>query len=129
MLTHFFGDHKLARCMVSCLSSSYQFRSLQIEEVVSGLALQRLLKAGLDSSRMLRLWLFDQVNDYAHGFLGHRERAETLPGSSRASRFERASSSDFCSLMRRSMPDLNELVQNPGPRTLWPGSTFGRSNR
>src|ERR671930_762038 len=47
VLVHFFGDHKLARCMVACLARSYRFRSPRLEELVTQTALRRLRRAGI----------------------------------------------------------------------------------
>src|SRR6266496_2615932 len=41
VLVHFFGDHKLARCMVACLARAYRFRSRELEAVVTASALRR----------------------------------------------------------------------------------------
>src|SRR5215216_6247848 len=80
VLVHFFGDHKLARCMVACLARSYRFRSPPLAEVVTRGGLRRLSRAGIDSPRGLRFRVFDQVNDFGHGF---------LPGSEREAAFGR----------------------------------------
>src|SRR5437764_15082089 len=53
VLVHFFGDHKLARCMVACLARAYRFRSRDIGELVSPSGLDRLREAGIHSPREL----------------------------------------------------------------------------
>ncbi|HEV2122875.1 MAG TPA: hypothetical protein VGW38_08885 [Chloroflexota bacterium] len=74
LLVQFFGDHKLARCMVSCLARSYRYRSPQISEVVTPAAFRRLQQKGLDSPKQLRLALYDRVNRDQDGFLRLVER-------------------------------------------------------
>jgi hypothetical protein len=76
MLVHFFGDHKLARCMIGCLSRAYRFRAPTLAASVSRTAQRRLLRHGIDSPRALRLFMFDRVNDSDGGFLGGDVRAE-----------------------------------------------------
>src|SRR5919202_3730494 len=78
VLVHFFGDHKFARCMVACLARGYRFRSRELESVVTATALRRLRRAGLDSPGRLRFALFDEVNDFGHGFLRISDRGTTF---------------------------------------------------
>ena len=78
VLVHFFGDHKLARCMVGSLARSYRFRTPALAEVVTKSALQRLERAGIGSPMGLRFALFDRLNDFGHGFLKPEERGERL---------------------------------------------------
>jgi predicted nuclease of restriction endonuclease-like RecB superfamily len=78
VLVHFFGDHKFARCMVACLARGYRFRSRELESVVTATALRRLRRAGLDSPGRLRFALFDEVNDFGHGFLRSGDREATF---------------------------------------------------
>ena len=74
VLVHFFGDHKLARCMVASLGRSYRFRARTISEVVTRTALRRLQRAGLDSPKALRLSLYDRLNADGDGFLDGEAR-------------------------------------------------------
>jgi hypothetical protein len=74
-LVHFFGDHKLTRCMVASLARSYRFRSPGLHEVVSRTALRRLSRLGIDSPKGLRLRLYDRANAGPGGFLGAAARA------------------------------------------------------
>ena len=78
VLVHFFGDHKLARCMVASLARSYRFRTPLLSEIVTKGALRRLERAGISSPVWLRFALFDRLNDFGHGFLPSAERAATL---------------------------------------------------
>lgn len=79
-LVHFFGDHKIARCVVGCLARSYRYRSPRVEEIVTKAAMRKLRKAGLDTPAALRLMLYDRVNEYGGGFLPLADRAATLAG-------------------------------------------------
>ena len=87
VLTHFFGDHKVARCMVSCLGSSYQFRPPEIAEVVSGLALKRLLRSKLESPRALRRGSLTRSTSLLMGFLLAESVPRRWPGSSPSLRY------------------------------------------
>src|SRR5919109_2764279 len=78
VLVQFFGDHKLARCMVAALAHSYRYRNPALEEVVSRGAWRRLQRKGLTSPKALRLRLFDRLNEANDGFLRGADRAETL---------------------------------------------------
>jgi predicted nuclease of restriction endonuclease-like RecB superfamily len=74
VLVQFFGDHKLARCIVACLARSYRYRTPPLEEVVSRTSWQRLQRAGIDSSKALRYRLYERLNDGGRGFLPGGER-------------------------------------------------------
>jgi predicted nuclease of restriction endonuclease-like RecB superfamily len=78
VLVHFFGDHKLARCMVACLARGYRFHSPRMAEVVTLTALRRLERAGLDEPPALRLALYDYLNDADNGFLDSEWREERV---------------------------------------------------
>lgn len=73
-LVHFFGDYKLARCMVASLGHAYRYRPLAVEDVVTKTAARRLKRAGLDSAKALRARLWDVANAGRGGFLGRVER-------------------------------------------------------
>ncbi len=62
LLVQFFGDHKVARCIVTSLARCYRFRTPLLAEVVTPAALLRLERAALADPRHLRLALFDAVN-------------------------------------------------------------------
>jgi len=78
VLVRFFGDHKVARCMVACLARTYRFRPPSLERIVGKSALRRLQRAGLASPMALRLHLYDEVNAGADGFLGNEQRGPAL---------------------------------------------------
>ena len=73
-LVHFFGDYKLARCMVASLGHAYRYRPLAVEDVVTKAAARKLKRAGLDSAKALRARLWDVANAGRGGFLGRVER-------------------------------------------------------
>ena len=73
-LVHFFGDYKLARCMVASLGHAYRYRPLAVEDVVTRTAARRLTRAGLLSAKALRTRLWDVANARCGGFLGRVER-------------------------------------------------------
>lgn len=76
ILVQFFGDPKLARCIVSSMARWYRFRTPLLAEVVTPRALTRLRRAGLDDPRFLRLDLYDRANLNEGGFLSFTGRAE-----------------------------------------------------
>jgi hypothetical protein len=76
MLVHFFGDHKLARCMIGCLGRAYRFRTPSLLASVSRGAQRRLARHEIDSPRALRVFLFDRVNEADGGFLADDVREE-----------------------------------------------------
>lgn len=78
VLVHFFGDHKLARCMVTCLTRSYRYRVRAIHEIVRAAALRRLRRRDIDSPKALRFLLWGRLNDDGDGFLRGAERDATV---------------------------------------------------
>src|SRR5215212_3245931 len=78
VLVHFFGDHKLARCLVACLARAYRFQTPDPATIVGPAAIARLREDGLVLPRDLRLHLFDVVNDDADGFIWGVERERVL---------------------------------------------------
>jgi hypothetical protein len=78
VLVHFFGDPRLARCVVACLAHSYRFRSPDMAEAVAPRARARLHRAGIHNVRELRLALFDHLNTARAGFLPDVDRAAVL---------------------------------------------------
>jgi predicted nuclease of restriction endonuclease-like RecB superfamily len=74
LLVEFFGDHKLARCIVASLARHYRFRPRLVEQVVTPAALKKLRRAGLEAPRALRLELYDRANEQAGGFLAPEAR-------------------------------------------------------
>lgn len=74
LLVNFFGDHKLARCVVAALAQTYRFRARRIAEVVSKRCAARLVKQGIAAPKLLRLALFDDVNERRDGFTSPAER-------------------------------------------------------
>jgi len=76
LLVQFFGDHKLARCVVGSLARCYRFRTRLLEEVVTAPELARLRKKGLDHPRLLRLTFYDHANATNNGFLSFESHDE-----------------------------------------------------
>jgi len=69
MLVRFFGDPKVARGLVSCLSASYRWRTQEFAEVLEPHNVAHLASLGLRTPRDLRLHLYDYVNEHGDGFL------------------------------------------------------------
>jgi predicted nuclease of restriction endonuclease-like RecB superfamily len=81
VLVQFFGDHKLARCVVAALVTTYQYRSPSFADVISRTALRRLQRLGIDTPRTLRAHLYEHLNGQdgqGDGFLRRAERAPTF---------------------------------------------------
>ena len=78
ILMQLFGDHKLARCIVACLASTYRHRCLSFAEVLPAASVKALKKLGISNPSELRLWLFHHVNIELPGFVGGIERAPFL---------------------------------------------------
>ncbi len=78
MLVRFFGEPKVARGLVACLSATYRWRTLHFAEVLDAPDLARLARHGIHSPTELRLHLFDAVNREGAGFLTG-ERDASLP--------------------------------------------------
>lgn len=68
-LVRFFGDPKVARGLMACLSASYRWRTQEFAEVLTASELARLLRRRLATSCDLRLYLFDRLNRASAGFL------------------------------------------------------------
>lgn len=81
-MMEFFGDPKLARGIVACLSRSYHWHQPQFVDVLGAEATMALADHGVETPGDLRARLYRYVNLHYHGF---------LPASSRA-----AGVDDFC---------------------------------
>ena len=68
ILMQLFGDHKLARCIVACLATSYRHRSRTFAEMLPTPTAQALSKQHITNASELRLWLFHHVNIELPGF-------------------------------------------------------------
>jgi hypothetical protein len=87
VLVQFFGDHKLARCVVAALATSYRYRSPEFVEVCSRGALRRLERAGAASPKGLRANLYSRLNGEdgaGDGFLRRADQAETYGAMERS---------------------------------------------
>src|SRR5690349_4271312 len=78
ILMQLFGDHKLARCIVACLASTYRHRNRTFAEILPEATAQALSKQRITNASDLRLWLFRHVNVELPGFVGGKERAPFL---------------------------------------------------
>src|SRR4051812_44748940 len=78
VLVHFFGDHKLARCMVGCLAHTYRYRARTFDEIVTRTALRALHKAAADRPIPLRALLYARINSDGPGYLAEDGREERI---------------------------------------------------
>ena len=81
VLVQFFGDHKLARCVVAALAASYRYRSPDFPAVCSPSALRRLERAGAGTPKALRALLYGRLNGKdgsGDGFLRRADRPQTF---------------------------------------------------
>src|SRR5438094_6684561 len=78
VLVEFFGDPRLARCIVACLTRTYRYRVRDFAEVVGEAARRRLAEDGIEDARALRLRLYRLANELRHGFIPPSERAALL---------------------------------------------------
>jgi len=75
------GDYRLAHCLISSLSAWYQWQQCSWSEVLErlgGEAHIQLTAADITSPVLLRLALFNHVNDLYQGFLSAAQRTEAL---------------------------------------------------
>ena len=87
VLVQFFGDHKLARCVVASLATSYRYRSPEFVQVCSPGALRRLERAGASTPKGLRAALYARLNGSdgtGDGFLRRSDQAETYGSMERS---------------------------------------------
>ncbi len=78
VIIQLFGDHKLARCIIGCLSASYRHRARTFAEVLPPEQCTALVAAGITTPSELRLWLFRAVNRLHAGFASTAERPAIL---------------------------------------------------
>jgi Protein of unknown function (DUF790) len=74
VIVQLFGDHKLARCVIACLASSYRHRTRTFEEALPPEHYAALAQCGPLTPSDLRLWLFRRANRELPGFVGAGER-------------------------------------------------------
>jgi predicted nuclease of restriction endonuclease-like RecB superfamily len=77
-LLEFFGDPKLARGIVACLSRTYTWHQQAFEEVLDAETFAELKRQGLTTPALLRAHLYCYVNEKHHGFLPVTGRAVVL---------------------------------------------------
>lgn len=75
------GDYRLAHCLINTLSAWYQWQQCSWPEVLERLGEEtriQLATADITSPVLLRLALFNHVNDHYQGFLSAAQRTEAL---------------------------------------------------
>ncbi|MEN9935087.1 MAG: hypothetical protein RLZZ387_1666 [Chloroflexota bacterium] len=77
-LLEFFGDPRLARGLVACLSRTYAWRSLSFAEALGKAASDALRRAGVETPADLRARWYRLANECYGGFVLPDERAEAL---------------------------------------------------
>lgn len=78
VVVQLFGDHKLARCIVACLATSYRHRARTFDEIVAAPQVAALAEQGITGPSELRLWLYRRANSMLPGFVGGVERVSFL---------------------------------------------------
>lgn len=74
-MVDFFGDPRLARGIVACLTRFYRFVTPDFPQMVGREAADRLADAGLKGAREVRALTYAVVNDKHNGFLTEADRA------------------------------------------------------
>lgn len=77
-LLEFFGDPRLARGLVACLSRTYAWRSLSFDEALGAEAADALARAGVGRPAELRARLYALANERYGGFIAPDERPAAL---------------------------------------------------
>jgi len=77
-LLEFFGDPKLARGIIACLSRTYVWHQPDVREVVDEETFAALQAMGLNRPAAVRAYLYRYVNEYHNGFLPLVGRATVL---------------------------------------------------
>jgi hypothetical protein len=78
VIVQLFGDHKIARCIVACLATTYRHRPRTFAEVLPEPTVAALVEHGITTPSDLRLHLFRRANGALRGFVGGVERAPFL---------------------------------------------------
>jgi predicted nuclease of restriction endonuclease-like RecB superfamily len=78
LLVQFFGDYKVARCIIASMERTYQYRARELRHVVSAESLAILGDVGIVSPITARLHLYDHLNAHRDGFLRRGSRVEDL---------------------------------------------------
>lgn len=74
VMVQLFGDHKIARCIISALASTYRYRTQSFAEVLTSDQVDALNRLDVRVPSELRLWLYRRVNSQLQGFVGGAER-------------------------------------------------------
>ncbi len=78
VIVQLFGDHKIARCIVASLATTYRHRSRTFAEVLPQATVAALAAHNIATPSDLRLYLFRRANGALRGFVGGVERAPFL---------------------------------------------------
>lgn len=77
-LLELFGDAKLARCLLACMSERYRYRSLDFVDALGAEQAAALLDWGIATPADLRAYLYLTVNQTRDGFAAGEERVALL---------------------------------------------------
>ena len=124
-LLHFFGDPKLARCLIACLGRGYRYRPPELGQIVTRAALRRLERLGLAAPKALRLRLYDQVNERDHGFLRSSRRAAAFESLERKLRLRAGELERLLSLDAAEHAVLIRVGDEPRPEDVVAQYNFG----
>lgn len=80
VLSHFFGDVKVARSIIVCLARSYRYRAPAFSGLLLTSEIDALTAAGCTSPRTVRLAVFDRLNAERKGFLPFDDRIAFMTG-------------------------------------------------
>ncbi len=112
VIVQLFGDHKLARCVIACLASTYRHRARTFDDALPPEQYAGFAARGLLTPSDLRLWLFRRANRELPGFVGAGER----PAFMRAAADELGvKPSQLDTLMSLDAP-ANAILTRTGPR-------------
>ena len=75
-MVDFFGDPRLARGVMACLSQYYQYKTPRFSDIVGSDAAKRLTDTGLATPIALRAHTYQYVNTHHDGFLTEAQRPE-----------------------------------------------------
>ncbi len=78
VIVQLFGDHKIARCIVTCLATTYRHRPRTFAEILPAATVAAVAEHGIVTPSDLRLYLFRRANGALRGFVGGIERAPFL---------------------------------------------------
>ncbi|MGH2514390.1 MAG: DUF790 family protein, partial [Ktedonobacterales bacterium] len=111
VIVQLFGDHKIARCIVASLATTYRHRARTFAEALSPERAEVLAARGIVTPSDLRLWLFRRANTTHAGFVA----AATRPAFVRAAAEELGlTAHDIDVLIGLDLP-ANAILVRTGP--------------